>query len=111
MILRLIWIILLGLLTACATQQSSTQASSDTTVAQAVSSDTIIESAASKEKKECTVYVTRTGKRYHQEWCRSLRYSKIPMTRTRAKPVGGEVNWSCSKTSRWDDPVPTAAIV
>jgi hypothetical protein len=82
--LRLIWIILLALLTACSPQKSSTRTPSDTTGVQAVSSDTASETSASKEQKECTVYVTRTGKRYHQGWCRSLSQSKIPMTRTEA---------------------------
>jgi len=42
----------------------------------------------SAQKQECTVYVTRTGHRYHQGWCRYLRQSKIRMTRTNAIKAG-----------------------
>ena len=35
-----------------------------------------------------TVYVTRTGKRYHREGCRSLSQSKIPMSRSDAEKAG-----------------------
>ena len=40
------------------------------------------------EKAECTVYVTRTGKRYHKEGCSSLRASRIPMSRKEAQQRG-----------------------
>jgi hypothetical protein len=40
------------------------------------------------QKKDCLVYVTRTGHRYHQGWCRYLRQSKIPMSRSRAIESG-----------------------
>lgn len=33
-----------------------------------------------KEPEDVIVYVTRTGAKYHRASCRSLRYSKIPMT-------------------------------
>ena len=35
-----------------------------------------------------TVYVTKTGKKYHREGCRSLSRSKIPMTLKEAKAKG-----------------------
>jgi endonuclease YncB( thermonuclease family) len=45
-----------------------------------------LESAAvSSESKEETVYVTRTGAKYHREGCRYLRYSAIPMSLGEAK--------------------------
>jgi methylphosphotriester-DNA--protein-cysteine methyltransferase len=36
------------------------------------------------QTKDCTVYVTRTGARYHRAGCSSLRKSAIPMTRSEA---------------------------
>lgn len=44
----------------------------------------IIQSA----RRECVVYVTRTGNRSHVDGCRYLRYSSIPLTRTRAEAAG-----------------------
>jgi len=41
-----------------------------------------------EEPKAETVYVTRTGKRYHREGCRYLASSKIPMTLKDAKAHG-----------------------
>jgi hypothetical protein len=41
-----------------------------------------------EEPKAQTVYVTRTGKRYHREGCRYLASSKIPMTLKDAKAQG-----------------------
>jgi hypothetical protein len=41
-----------------------------------------------EEPKAQTVYVTRTGKRYHREKCRYLASSKIPMTLKDAKAHG-----------------------
>ena len=38
--------------------------------------------------KECTVYVTRTGHKYHKAWCSSLRYSRRAMTRAAAIAAG-----------------------
>ena len=35
-----------------------------------------------------TVYVTKTGKKYHRDGCRSLSRSKIPMTLKDAKAKG-----------------------
>lgn len=41
-----------------------------------------------EEPKAQTVYVTRTGKRYHRDGCRYLASSKIPMTLKDAKAQG-----------------------
>lgn len=38
----------------------------------------------SVSRKECAVFVTRTGKRYHKEGCPSLSRSKIPLSREEA---------------------------
>jgi hypothetical protein len=46
------------------------------------------QSAAKHEKKECIVYITKTGQRYHRDGCSSLRRSRIPMTRTEALKRG-----------------------
>lgn len=35
-------------------------------------------SSTTEPQKEVTVYVTRTGTKYHREGCRHLRRSKIP---------------------------------
>jgi len=40
--------------------------------------------APSDQKKECVVYVTKTGSRYHRTGCSSLRSSRIPMSREEA---------------------------
>jgi hypothetical protein len=41
-----------------------------------------------EEPKAETVYVTRTGKRYHRDGCRYLASSKIPMSLKDAKAQG-----------------------
>lgn len=41
-----------------------------------------------EQKKDCVVYVTRTGHRYHREWCRYLSRSKIRTTRKKAMQAG-----------------------
>ena len=43
---------------------------------------------AAAEKKDCTVFVTRTGNRYHKSYCSSLRKSRIPMSRSEAIKAG-----------------------
>jgi hypothetical protein len=40
--------------------------------------------ARAEGRKECVVYVTRTGNRYHKGWCSYLRYSKFRMSRNDA---------------------------
>jgi hypothetical protein len=40
------------------------------------------------DKKELTVYITRTGKRYHRANCRYLSHSKIPVSLNDAKAHG-----------------------
>jgi len=42
------------------------------------------------QTKEQTVYVTKTGKKYHREGCRYLLQSKIPMKLEDAKAKGYE---------------------
>jgi hypothetical protein len=42
----------------------------------------------SDQKKDATVYVTRTGKKYHRAGCSSLSRSSIPMTLKDAKARG-----------------------
>lgn len=42
----------------------------------------------SKQKKEKTVYITKTGKKYHREDCRYLKMSSIPITLKKAKEYG-----------------------
>jgi hypothetical protein len=38
--------------------------------------------------KEATVYVTRTGSKYHEEYCSYLRQSSIPMKKGEAQSSG-----------------------
>lgn len=40
------------------------------------------------QKKDCTVYVTRTGHRYHRAGCSSLSKSSIAMSRSEAIKKG-----------------------
>jgi biopolymer transport protein ExbD len=42
-------------------------------------------SVPQEQKKTQTVYITRTGKRYHRDGCRYLAYSKIPVSLEEAK--------------------------
>jgi hypothetical protein len=42
----------------------------------------------SQDVQSITVYVTRTGKRYHRAGCRSLRHSSTPMELKDAKAKG-----------------------
>ena len=44
--------------------------------------------AVAADTKQCTVYVTRTGVRYHRPTCSSLRYSRRAMTRSEAIVAG-----------------------
>jgi hypothetical protein len=44
--------------------------------------------APQTQPKEATVYVTRTGKKYHGEGCRYLSQSKVPMSLKDAKAKG-----------------------
>lgn len=44
--------------------------------------------AAQSDPQTQTVYVTRTGKRYHRDGCRYLASSKIPMSLKDAKAKG-----------------------
>ncbi len=44
--------------------------------------------AASVDYRECVVYVTRTGERYHVDGCRYLRHSRIPVSKRRAEEAG-----------------------
>ena len=43
---------------------------------------------AQQEQKTETVFITRTGKRYHRDGCRYLASSKIPVSLTGAKARG-----------------------
>ena len=36
------------------------------------------------DQKEQTVYITKTGKKYHRVWCRYLRHSKYAISKTEA---------------------------
>lgn len=40
------------------------------------------------ESRDCVVYVTRTGERYHIDGCRYLRQSRIPLSRSDARSRG-----------------------
>jgi hypothetical protein len=44
--------------------------------------------AAAADRKEETVYITKTGKKYHRATCGHLRQSKIPVTRGQAQAMG-----------------------
>jgi hypothetical protein len=44
--------------------------------------------AAQQDPKTQTVYVTRTGKKYHRDGCRYLSLSKIPISLKDAKAKG-----------------------
>jgi hypothetical protein len=44
--------------------------------------------AAQSDTKSQTVYITRTGKRYHRAGCRYLAHSSIPVTLKDAKANG-----------------------
>ena len=44
--------------------------------------------AANAETKDCVVYITRTGARYHRGGCRYLRYSAYAISRGEALKRG-----------------------
>jgi len=44
--------------------------------------------ASQEQKKECIVYVTRTGHKYHRAGCSYLRQGAIPTTRNKAIKAG-----------------------
>jgi micrococcal nuclease len=43
---------------------------------------------AAADKKEETVYITKTGKKYHRSTCGHLKQSKIAVTRKQAQEMG-----------------------
>jgi hypothetical protein len=43
---------------------------------------------SARETRDCTVYVTRTGHRYHRAGCRYLRTSHVAMSRSEALKRG-----------------------
>lgn len=45
-------------------------------------------SCAAAEARDCTVYITKSGARYHRAGCSSLRKSAIPMSRSKAVARG-----------------------
>lgn len=40
------------------------------------------------DQKEISVYITKTGKKYHQAWCRHLRQSRFEITKSEALQRG-----------------------
>jgi hypothetical protein len=46
------------------------------------------EPASTTQKQECTVYITRTGKRYHRAGCHYLHHGAVAMTREEALKRG-----------------------
>lgn len=65
-----------------------TQATSTPAVTSTTSTQTQTPAQGQTEKKEITVYVTDTGKKYHTAGCSSLSKSKIPMSLSDAKAAG-----------------------
>ena len=55
--------------------------------------------ALASEAKECTVYVTRTGAKYHRAGCSSLRYSSRTITRSEAISLGYTACLRCGGSS------------
>lgn len=53
------------------------------------------EAAAPSQTNERTVYITRTGEKYHESWCSSLRKSKIPISLSEAEAQGYEPCKNC----------------
>lgn len=63
----------------------------DTTSSGYVATDSSLKQEISE-----TVYVTRSGKKYHSAGCRYLRNSKIPMSKDKAKAKGYSPCSQCS---------------
>ena len=53
-----------------------------------VSNSINIEQLAAKNKKSVTVYITKTGEKYHTSSCRYLKKSKIAISLSNAKSSG-----------------------
>lgn len=51
-------------------------------------SETPISSQVHKYIKKQTLYITKTGKKYHRSHCRYLKNSKIPISRKKAQNEG-----------------------
>jgi hypothetical protein len=70
--------------------QPTQQTDAKTTPTTQVTSPAVTKSSAPAqvEKKDVTVYVTRTGAKYHRSGCRYLSKSKIPMSLSSAKAAG-----------------------
>lgn len=47
------------------------------------------------QTNERTVYITKTGEKYHESWCSSLRKSKIPISLSEAEALGYEPCKNC----------------
>ena len=56
----------------------------------AVASNTSKATISATQTKNITVYITRTGKKYHKAGCRYLKQSKIPVKLKDAKANGYE---------------------
>lgn len=53
-----------------------------------ISNSLQIEQLAATKKKSATVYITKTGEKYHKSGCRYLKQSKIAIDLTKAKKQG-----------------------
>ncbi|MFC1540538.1 hypothetical protein ACFL4J_00705 [Candidatus Margulisiibacteriota bacterium] len=51
-------------------------------------SEPVEHSGKVEQKKALTVYITKTGSKYHREWCSYLRQSSIPVDLNKAIEVG-----------------------
>ncbi|WP_010243883.1 MBL fold metallo-hydrolase [Acetivibrio cellulolyticus] len=74
--------------------QAPPEKTQDNRVTDTVSTDNSKKQTASVEKKEITVYVTKSGDKYHTESCQYLKKSKISISLDDAKSQGFT---SCSK--------------
>ncbi|MDN5214966.1 hypothetical protein QQ020_22995 [Fulvivirgaceae bacterium BMA12] len=57
-------------------------------------------SCAQIQTEAQTVYITKTGRKYHKETCRYLNHSKYPLTLSKAKERGYEACKVCKPATK-----------
>lgn len=81
---------------AAAQAEAEAQAQAETEAqAQAEAERQKAQETTTSQTNERTVYITKTGEKYHESWCSSLRKSKIPISLSEAEALGYEPCKNC----------------
>jgi len=76
---------------------NSTTGNKNSTTPTTTNSNTSAENTSSTNNKSQTVYITKTGEKYHQDGCSSLSKSKIAISLSDAEAKGYEPCSKCCK--------------